>query len=299
MAMGFLHSMICRTEGIQRTAPVQWRSLDGICGVFWEARGEAGATGYYLSPDPRVMLFFSDVSDHIRMDGQEFTGEGRPLLRALYVPAGQPMWTRFRAEHRFSHLDLHLNRNWLLSRLAPVLGEERAREALGRAVEVQDIGSLAAVGTALRAEITAPTRHPAFAEMLALTLVTGLCDIAEGSVAEEARSGGLTPVQMRRLWEMFRENPGLRLSNSALAERVGLSPGWFAQAFKKTTGKSPLQWQQERRIAMVKERLLAGEAAIADVAMQFGFADQAHLTRVFRRHEGTTPAAWARERRAG
>ncbi|TKD21680.1 helix-turn-helix transcriptional regulator [Rhodobacter capsulatus] len=64
-----------------------------------------------------------------------------------------------------------------------------------------------------------------------------------------------------------------------LAEAVGLSPSRFSQAFKKTTGKTPLQWQQERRIDPVKRALLSSKMMIADVSMQVGFADQAHLTR--------------------
>ncbi|WP_245629207.1 hypothetical protein [Celeribacter indicus] len=91
--MGFLHSMTCHTEGIESTAPVRWRSFDGMCGVYWEARGEIGARGYYTSPDPRIMLFFNDVSGHIRMSERSggMPEAARPMLRALYVPAGMPM----------------------------------------------------------------------------------------------------------------------------------------------------------------------------------------------------------------
>lgn len=299
--MGFLPAMTCQTHGISRTAPVRWRSFEAMCGVFWEAEGRAGATGYYSSPDPRVMLFFNDVSDQIRLSEQGAADQGhaRPLLRALYVPAGMPIWTRFVAGHRFSHLDLHLHRSWLLARLGAGLGAGDAMRVASQPAELQEVSALAAIGAALRQEIIAPERHPIFAESLAVALVTGLLDMPGAPPPETRHSGGLTPEQMRRLQRLLEEDGSGRLSTAALAEAVGLSPGWFSQAFKKTTGKTPLQWQQERRIAGVKQALLASDMVIADVAMQFGFADQAHLTRAFRRHEGTTPSAWLRAQRKG
>ncbi len=298
--MGFLHAMACHTAGIQRTAPVRWRSYDAMCGVFWEAEGKAGATGYYRSPDPRVMLFFNDVSGHIGMSERgAVDGRGqRPLLRAVYVPAGMPMWTRFHADHRFSHLDLHLKGSWALDRLTPALGASEAASVLQRPVEAQEVEGIAAIGEALKHELCTLARHPLFAESLAVSLLAGLLDLPRPEEGQGPASGGLTPAQMRRLTRLLETDASRRLTNADLADAVGLSPGWFARAFKKTTGKTPLHWQHEHRIEQVKRALQADHVMIADVATQFGFADQAHLTRVFRQITGTTPAAWLRETRA-
>jgi len=294
--LGFMHSMICRTDGILRTAPVRWRSFERMCAVHWEARATSGATGYYRAPDPRVMLFFNDVSGIIRLADQSEADPAawRPMLRALYVPAGVPMWTSFNAAHNFSHLDLHLDGRWLLDRLSPMLGHDIAAEALRRPAEVQDVGSLAALAQALAGEIGAPSRAPAFAESLAVALVTGLVAPAVDAEDEAGMQGGLTPWQMRRL-RAFLESRGGKASNAELAQEVGLSEGWFSHAFKRTTGKTPLQWQQEQRISAVKECLMREDLTIAEIAARFDFADQGHLTRVFRRHAGTTPSAWRRE----
>lgn len=298
--MGFLHAMDTRTVGIQRTAPVRWRSYDAMCGVFWEAEGKAGATGYYRSPDPRVMLFFNDVSEHIGMSERGVVdGPGqRPLLRAVYVPAGMPMWTKFHADHRFSHLDMHLKRSWLLERLAPALGSSEAVSVLQRPTESQEIAGIAALGEALKHEVCTSARHPFFAESLAVSLLAGLLDLPRPEDRQAPPSGGLTPAQLRRLTRLLDNDAGRRLSTADLADAVGLSPSWFARAFKKTTGKTPLHWQHEYRIGLVKQALQAEKVMIADISTQFGFADQAHLTRVFRQVTGTTPTAWLRETRA-
>lgn len=298
--MGFLHSMICQTEGIQSTAPVRWRSYEGLCGVYWEAKGKAGAEGYYLSPDPRIMLFFNDVSQTIRLSEHagEVNGPWRPMLRALYVPAGMPMWTHFDAPHVFSHLDLHFNRAWLMKRLTLVMGETAAQEALREPTERQDIRALASVAQVMANEIGQPTGGSAFAESLAVSLVTGII----GSISEDdfnvAAQGGLTPHQLRRLYQLFRESEGRLLTNTDLSAAVGLSESWFCHAFKKTTGKTPNQWQQEHRLSLVKNSLSQSDLSIAEIAQRYDFADQGHLTRVFRRYEGTTPSVWRREARS-
>lgn len=296
--MGFLPSMTWTTDGIRSTAPARWRAYQAMCGIFWEAEGKAGATGFYKSPDPRVMLFFNDVSSQIGRSDSGVVDDlrHRPLARAVYVPAGTPMWTRFYADHSFSHLDLHLKQSWLVERLTPALGASAVATLLRQPREVQDLASLAHIGEALKHEISVADRHPVIAESLAVALVAALVEPPQDGLQDRA-SGGLTPAQMKRLTRLVEAKPSRRHQNADLAGAVGLSPSWFSQAFKKTTGRSPLQWQQERRIEAVKRTLLTEKIAIADLSDRFGFADQAHFTRVFRQVTGTTPAAWLRENR--
>ena len=62
-----------------------------------------------------------------------------------------------------------------------------------------------------------------------------------------------------------------------------------------TLGMTPHAYLVQRRLALARS-LLAGGQSIAEAATAAGFADQAHLTRVFRRCLGYTPAAYARAR---
>lgn len=299
--MSYLHSMTCYTHGIRPTQPARWRSFDAMCGVFWNAQAGAGAKGYYSSPDPRIVLFFNDVSRHVRISdrSEESTSTGRPMLRASYVPAGMPLWTRFTDTHEFSHLDLHLRGDWLLNRLSPALGASTARTVINRPVEAQDLGDLTGIAKLLVSEISDRSRNPLFAESLALSLATGLLDLPNEAEDQALQFGGLTPANMRALRDLVEGNLGQRLSNAAMADAVGLSESWFCHAFKKTTGTTPQHWQQERRVGLVKSDLVECDDSLAEVAARFGFADQAHLTRVFRQYEGTTPSAWRRTQRAG
>lgn len=297
--MGYLHSMVATTSGIRSTAPVQWRTFEAMCGVYWEAEGCRNATGYYRSPDPRIMLFFNDVSQHIGMSdtGEVEDPRRSPLAQAVYVPAGMQIWTRFGAQHRFTHLDLHLREAWIVDRFSRDPHHNLSSELLLQPHQVQEVSALAALGAALKAEVCTNRHHPLVSESIAIALVAAMVAPKSQTPADLAQSGGLTPAQMRRLQRLLDEQPARRFMNAELAEAVGLSSSWFAHALKRSTGRSPLQWQQERRIDLAKQMLLTGQGGIAEVAAEVGFADQAHFTRVFRQVTGTTPAAWLRESR--
>ncbi|MFC6487021.1 helix-turn-helix domain-containing protein [Nitratireductor sp. GCM10026969] len=292
--MSYLHSMACYTEGIRALAPVKWRSFDGLMSVFWDAEGQSGARGYYLSPDPRIVIFFNDVSSHILMTNREggFGQHSRPMTRAIYVPAGVPMWTNFTSMHRFSHLDLHLHKDRLLRFLSPSVGSSVALTALRRPVEIQDVGAIETLAGLLVDEVSNPSKHALYAESLVRSIVTGLLDFPQHD--NKKANGRLTQAQMNRLISCLNARSDRRLSVAEMAATVGLSESWFANVFKQTTGRTPLQWQLGRRIELAQKLLVKSDLTVAGVAAQLGFTDQAHLTKAFRQIVGETPAAWRR-----
>lgn len=288
--------MTCYTEGIRTIAPVKWRGLDGLMSVFWDAEGQSGAKGYYLSPDPRIVFFFNDVSSQIRMTNRDGGLEQhyRPMTRAIYVPAGVPLWTNFTSMHRFSHLDLHIHKDRLLRFLSPSVGTSVALAALRRPVEIQDVGTLGILANLLVGEVSNPSKHAVYAESLVGSIITGLLDIPEEG--HEQANGRLTQAQMNKLVSRVNARSDRRLTVAEMAETVGLSESWFANVFKQTTGKTPLQWQLGTRIDIAKKLLMESDLTLVDVAAQLGFSDQAHLTKAFRQIAGETPAAWRRLR---
>jgi AraC family transcriptional regulator len=77
-----------------------------------------------------------------------------------------------------------------------------------------------------------------------------------------------------------------------LAALVGMSACYFATLFKQSTGTSPHQFIVQCRLQRSQRLLVRSDAGIADIAIQCGFSSQSHLTRVFRKHLGTTPRAY-------
>ncbi|WP_075292428.1 helix-turn-helix domain-containing protein [Pararhizobium arenae] len=292
--MSFWHSMSWKTEGIRVTSPVQWRQYDGLVSVLWEAESQAGASGYYLADDPRIMFFFNDVSSNVQISNEDgdLARSSRPMARAVYIPAGMPLWTGSRRKHSFSHLNLHLHRDRVLRYLAPSVGTSAAQAALRRPVELQDVAAIDALAKLLAEEIKNPSRHAVYAESLIGSIVAGLLDIPAES--EERAGGRLTQGQMNKLLSHIDGAGDYRMSVADMAGIVGLSESWFASVFKQTTGHTPLQWLLSKRIELAKGLLAESDLTVASIAAQLGFSDQAHFTKVFRQIVGETPAAWRR-----
>jgi AraC family transcriptional regulator len=286
----FFPQMIWRTEGIQVTAPVKWRQYDGIMGAFWEAESERGASGYYLAEDPRLIVFFEDVSARITHKYDFEKRPDTPMARATYVPAGMPMWTSSHQSHKFRHLNLHLHMDRLLKFITPALGRSAAQAVLKKPVEAQELGAIDTLVRMLVDEIDHPAKHPLFAENLVGSILTGFLDLDVEAPARDR--GRLTQGQMKKLVAVVGQRGNARISVAEMAEVLGLSESWFGSAFKQTTGKTPAHWLIEHRINQAKELLLEGRLSIADIAARLSFTDQAHLTRAFRKIDGNTPAQW-------
>lgn len=81
------------------------------------------------------------------------------------------------------------------------------------------------------------------------------------------------------------------VSIERIAAEVGLSPFALIRRFKRLYGISPHAWRMQAR-ANEAARLLGHGTALADAATICGFADQSHMTRVFKRVFGVTPGQY-------
>ena len=69
------------------------------------------------------------------------------------------------------------------------------------------------------------------------------------------------------------------------------SPAQLVRSFTRRFGISPHRYLIGRRIDVARARLLEGQP-LARVAADVGFHDQAHFTKHFKRHLGTTPGSF-------
>ncbi|PGH58104.1 AraC family transcriptional regulator [Azospirillum palustre] len=83
----------------------------------------------------------------------------------------------------------------------------------------------------------------------------------------------------------------LRLAD--IAEVSGLSPSYLVRSFKARYGLTPHAYQINRRIQYGRRELQRGRP-IVEVALDAGFADQAHFQRAFKRHVAATPGQYMR-----
>lgn len=104
-------------------------------------------------------------------------------------------------------------------------------------------------------------------------------------------AGRLSPTAKRRVLELIDAKPDARLTVETLAREVGLSVAHFSRAFKKTMGRAPHQFLLTMRLERARRLLETPGITLAAVARHTGFADQSHLTRLFKREYGITPGA--------
>jgi AraC family transcriptional regulator len=105
----------------------------------------------------------------------------------------------------------------------------------------------------------------------------------------DARQRGLAPWQASTAANLL-ERGDLQVHEVAAA--CQLSPGHFAKLFRITFQCTPQTWLVERRVDALKRLLLNADVSLADAAAQVGFADQASMSRSFRRVVGSSPGAW-------
>lgn len=107
--------------------------------------------------------------------------------------------------------------------------------------------------------------------------------------------GGLAPHIRRRVLELIDSHLGTTLTIERLATEAALSPAHFARAFRESTGLTPHQYILTRRLERARALLERPGARLSEIAATTGFADQAHLTRLFKRVFGVTPGMVRRQ----
>ncbi len=94
-----------------------------------------------------------------------------------------------------------------------------------------------------------------------------------------------------RLAEDLRRDPGLALDRWAIG--AGLRPESVSRGFRRAYGITPAAFRARIRTLHALAQVTSGRP-LAQVAIDCGFADQAHFTRSFRSLTGTSPSRWAR-----
>jgi len=135
----------------------------------------------------------------------------------------------------------------------------------------------------------------AFADYITLALCNHLVETYGDVPRKTASRRGLTPATLRHAMNLMAHESRGDVSIAEVARKCRLSRGYFSESFKAATGMPPHQWLQRHRVENAKSLLVKTDASIAEIAASCGFADQSHLTRVFSRQTGESPAAWRRQ----
>ncbi|KJZ37728.1 AraC family transcriptional regulator [Pseudomonas fluorescens] len=97
--------------------------------------------------------------------------------------------------------------------------------------------------------------------------------------------------KLERAADYIRDNCTQMLMLEDICEAAQLSPSYLIRAFKQHYGMTPHAFLVNRRIQFARDQLRSGKL-IADVALEAGFADQAHFQRAFKQHLAATPGQY-------
>jgi AraC-like DNA-binding protein len=187
-------------------------------------------------------------------------------------------------------------RKLLHSRALPVYGQFGRDFALVGIVT--DITAEARVQAALRAAAKELRRTYAIMDggETGTDADGGLKDSAADNSFWKVARGGMSPFKLRRVLRLIDERLPAKMSVAEMAREAGLSATWFARVFKHVTGDTPHQFLLRQRLDRANTALLnRSDKTLAQIAVEFGFVDQAHFTRHFRRKFGTTPGELLRQ----
>jgi len=101
----------------------------------------------------------------------------------------------------------------------------------------------------------------------------------------------VAPASVRRARERLGDDLTNPPSLAELAALTGLSRYQILRRFRRAYGLAPHAWLRNARVERARQLIQHGLPLIA-AANASGFADQSHMTRVFRSHFGCTPSTF-------
>jgi len=110
-----------------------------------------------------------------------------------------------------------------------------------------------------------------------------------------AYKGGLPGYRLKRVLDYIAASLEENISLAQLSAIAGMSPHYFSELFKQSTGRTPHTYVLLRRIERAKERLCDPKRSVIDAGLDAGFENPSHFARVFRRLVGTTPSRFRGE----
>lgn len=254
----------------------------------WQVEGTSGARGEYVSPHARLFMVLEETTPGAIQLALDAADPSAASGRLSYVPPGVKTWSSVEQDASIKHLDLHIDLALLKGRLGAAV-DEKTFSAPRLMFDNDRILSLAHL---LAEECTGSGRHDLYGESLAMAMFVELFALPRPKLDMR---GQLSPRRLRAATQYLDQHCHQTVRLQSLAEVVGLSPSYLVSAFKASTGVTPHQWHMQARVEWVKSRLRERRGSLSEVANAAGFADQAHMTRVFKQVVGLTPAAWMRD----
>ncbi|MFZ4928105.1 AraC family transcriptional regulator [Chryseobacterium sp. Mn2064] len=98
---------------------------------------------------------------------------------------------------------------------------------------------------------------------------------------------------LRYIQENIREKDQLSVKN--ISEHFSINKDYFTQYFRKATGSTYKKYVQQYVLNMIAYQWVHQDKTLSQLAYEFGFSDEGHLSRSFKAHFNKTPTALRKE----
>jgi AraC-like DNA-binding protein len=123
-------------------------------------------------------------------------------------------------------------------------------------------------------------------------IAIALAAILDSACGCRAPSGAVLPLSaLLRVHDLIATKPETRFAMPELERIADLDRWTLARQFRAAFGTSPSRFRTMRQLDRAR-RLLRSGLTLAATAAEAGFADQSHMTRLFKRAYGLTPGRW-------
>lgn len=144
-----------------------------------------------------------------------------------------------------------------------------------------------------------------------LLVVRGACTLRGQGAAErlarveagtllvtQAKDRPMLDGKVARALGLLQSDPAKRWTVQRLARAVGLSRAAFARRFAAVSGRSPLRYLTELRLALAASLLESTDDSLAELALRVGYTSEFAFSRAFKRQHGVAPGSFRRLRRS-
>ncbi|MGC6424487.1 MAG: helix-turn-helix domain-containing protein [Lentimonas sp.] len=228
---------------------------------FWTLEFVAGGHGFYQEGSQQRALRHGAVFTYGPRVYQHFGNEGgRPFRKYFMVNGGEEFPDSWRSA------GLEPGRLFQLGNAVPIVSIFD---------QMLDEGS------------RSDARTPEIIEGLEQVLLALMARYRGSARGDRSGSRKVYDLSMGILQQDYRSLHSL----ADLAERSGYSGEYLCRVFKKYHGDSPYQVLLQRKMSAAWLLLRDGQLQIGAVAQEFGYEDQMHFSRVFRKVMGCAPSS--------
>jgi AraC family transcriptional regulator len=179
---------------------------------------------------------------------------------------------------------------WLNMQYSPGWLARVSEQPLALPISSQLIRNRSAVAWATR--VRTEVRQPDSCSGLAIdgAMILMIAEISRVRADKESTR----PRWLRTVEEAIETYIASPPSTEALAALAGVHPSHLLRVFRKYNGATISNFVRRRRIELARHQVALGKLSLSAIALDAGFSDQSHFTKVFRQTFGDTPAQYAR-----